>query len=288
MLCGGTEKQKLETTTETTETTETNESDYNINVQIVASGSNIILVPKLVISSNTTIKDLKAKIWSYWSTMKKRVPFHWFDLENKEDELLSNDQTLETNQTSSSPLLRILTCIVGSDKRLVRKYNWPARQIEWNNDEQNKIIELRDLRPCKQIPTEIGSCLQLQNFYCSNNQLTGYIPTEFGLCFNLQHFYCSDNQLSGQIPTEFGSCLKLQDFYCYNNQLTGQIPTKFGSCVNLQHFNCANNQLTGPIPTEFGQLQQLHEFYCDRNSTTGQVPTEFGLCSTTSIFLLFG
>lgn len=145
--------------------------------------------------------------------------------DDEKQQILSDDYILDKSCT--------LTLLVGTDKLLVQKHQW-STNIQWNNNGK-QIIEIINIQPCKQIPTEFGLCQQLENFYCFENQLTGQIPTEFGLCQRLQFFNCSNNQLTGQIPTEFGSLQRLQIFCCDDNQLTGQklIESYESSCLNL-------------------------------------------------------
>ena len=110
-------------------------------------------------------------------------------------------------------------------------------------------------------PKEVGG-----DFYCSNNQLTSLegAPKEVG-----RNFYCSNNQLTSLegAPKEVGG-----DFFCYKNQLTSLegAPKEVGG-----DFDCYNNQLTSleGAPKEVGR-----DFYCSYNQLTSLegAPKEVG------------
>jgi len=86
--------------------------------------------------------------------------------------------------------------------------------------------------------------INLANFYCYTNQLTGNIP-DLSNNINLVNFSCGNNQLTGNIP-DLSNNIKLVNFSCGNSQLTGNIPD-LSNNINLANFYCGNNQLTGYV-----------------------------------------
>jgi Leucine-rich repeat (LRR) protein len=76
-------------------------------------------------------------------------------------------------------------------------------------------------------------------FSISHNQLKN-IPNEIGYCINLRTLYIYYNQLKN-IPSEIGNCINLQYFYIYNNQLQN-IPSEIGHCINLRALRIDNDQ----------------------------------------------
>ena len=115
---------------------------------------------------------------------------------------------------------------------------------------------------------DLSSNVNLIYFYCYSNQLTGSIPN-LSSNVNLIQFYCQSNQLTGSIPA-LSSNVNLSIFYCYSNQLTGSIPN-LSNNVNLTHFFCHFNQLTGSIPNLYNNVN-LTVFSCYSNQLTGSIP----------------
>ena len=61
------------------------------------------------------------------------------------------------------------------------------------------------------------------------NGLTGEIPSELGSLVNLTWLNLKNNQLRGGIPSELGSLPGLTGLWLHENQLTGEIPSELGS-----------------------------------------------------------
>ena len=84
------------------------------------------------------------------------------------------------------------------------------------------------------IPSEIGDCENLQEFYCSNNQVA-VIPVDIGKLINLQEFDCSYNKVA-VIPVDICKLINLRKFYCISNKIT-VIPLELvDKLINLQIF----------------------------------------------------
>ena len=146
------------------------------------------------------------------------------------------------------------------------KLNDPNNKLNWSLDVPlkewvgctftgNTIIEL-DLSVIGltgSLPSEIGNLVNLEHFYCYNNELTA-LPSEIGNLVNLIELHCRSNQLTA-LPSEIGNLVNLTEFYCGDNQLTA-LPSEIGNLVNLEHFYFHNNQLT-ELPSEIGNLVNL-------------------------------
>ena len=178
-----------------------------------------------------------------------------FDLQNTIEELL-NLQTLDFYNT------------------------WPANfpkdlPLENLPQEIGSLINLQnfdlDSTGITKLSREIGSLVNLQCLYLNNNKLTE-LPKEIGSLNNLQELNVGDNQLT-KIPKEIGSLVNLQELYLSNNHLT-ELPKEIGSLVNLQELYLSNNHLT-ELPKEIGSLVNLQELYLSNNQLT-ELPQEIG------------
>ena len=113
---------------------------------------------------------------------------------------------------------------------------------------------------------------RVNGLFLGDNQLTGEIPSELGSLVNLRSLSLRDNQLTGEIPANLGSLTELELVSLNQNQLTGEIPSELGSLVNLRSLSLGDNQLTGEIPAELGRLTNLTMLYLSGNQLTGCVP----------------
>jgi hypothetical protein len=135
------------------------------------------------------------------------------------------------------------------------------------------------------IPSEIGSCSQLLDFFANNNQLEGQIPSSIGNLAKLEKLSLEENQLNGNTPAELGNCSKLISLYLQRNYLSGNIPESLYNLLNLEVFSLYFNELTGGISPNVGRLSKLEVFYVDGNQLTGNFPAELG--SITGIKKIF-
>ena len=123
-----------------------------------------------------------------------------------------------------------------------------------------------------EIPSELGSLVNLELLELNTNQLTGEIPSELGSLVNLRTLWLNDNQLSGEIPPELGSLSSLEKLVLSYNELTGEIPASLASLANLTLLELAGNQLTGCIlgglrDVEDNDLDELGLPFCTLTET---------------------
>ena len=88
----------------------------------------------------------------------------------------------------------------------------------------------------------------------SNSGLTGEIPSEIGTLINLTYLNLYSNQLIGEIPPEIGNLTNLTYLDLQINQLTGQIPSEISNLINLIFLHLNENNLTGEIPENICDL----------------------------------
>nr|XP_043636938.1 receptor-like protein kinase isoform X2 [Erigeron canadensis] len=123
------------------------------------------------------------------------------------------------------------------------------------------------------LPTELGECINLQQFAVVGSGLTGPIPSSFGNLTNMTLLYLSENQLSGNIPPELGNCSSLVDLQLDANQLEGTIPNELG-LLNLTYLYLFSNRLTGEVPMSIWKSQTLEHLLIYENSLFGELPVE--------------
>ena len=116
------------------------------------------------------------------------------------------------------------------------------------------------------IPTELGSLLDLRKLNLNSNDLTGSIPSQLGDLTALRDLSLGGNNLEGNIPTSLGGLDNLLILYLYKNQLTGGIPAELGSLSKIEDLDLRGNQLTGIIPDTFSGLTTLFSMDIGYNS----------------------
>ena len=96
-----------------------------------------------------------------------------------------------------------------------------------------------------------GECYNIEEttvLNLSNSGLTGEIPSEIGTLINLTYLNLYSNQLTGEIPPEIGNLTNLTYLDLQMNQLSGQIPSEIGDLYNLIILHLNDNNLSGEIP----------------------------------------
>lgn len=88
------------------------------------------------------------------------------------------------------------------------------------------------------------------------------LPKEIGQLTNLEQLFCSSNQLT-VLPKEIGQLRKLKRLDCSNNQLV-TFPKEINQLVNLEWLHCRKNQLSS-LPKGIGQLKKLEDLFCTGN-----------------------
>ncbi|MXO31497.1 leucine-rich repeat domain-containing protein [Apibacter sp. B2912] len=96
----------------------------------------------------------------------------------------------------------------------------------------------------------------LENLYCSNNQLT---TIDVSKNVNLKYLFCYSNQLT---TIDVSKNVNLKELYCYSNQLTALDVSKN---VNLQVLSCNSNKLKALDVSKNVNLTQLQ---CHLNQLT--------------------
>ncbi|GLT33887.1 hypothetical protein SLA2020_084410 [Shorea laevis] len=84
----------------------------------------------------------------------------------------------------------------------------------------------------------------------SHNRLSGEIPSTLGNCPMMEDFYMQDNLLTGSIPSTFSALKSLQNLDLSTNNLSGQIPKYFQNLSLLQYLNLSFNKFEGEVPDE--------------------------------------
>ncbi|XP_060667761.1 receptor-like protein 34 isoform X2 [Ziziphus jujuba] len=134
--------------------------------------------------------------------------------------------------------------------------------------------------------------MSIQEFYISNNSLTGEIDSLFCKLSNLEALDASRNHLSGTIPQCLGSLQMLNLRYnnfmgnipqicrdeslmrildLSHNQLQGRIPRSLIKCKDLLVLNLGHNQISDTFPFWLQSLPKLHILILGSNKLHGPI-----------------
>ena len=96
-----------------------------------------------------------------------------------------------------------------------------------------------------------GTCYNIQtttSINLSQSGLIGEIPSNIGSLINLTYLNLFSNELIGEIPPEIGNLTNLTYLDFQMNQLSGEIPSDISNLVNLIILRLNDNNLSGEIP----------------------------------------
>ena len=82
------------------------------------------------------------------------------------------------------------------------------------------------------------------------NNLIGNIPSSIGSCLNLEYISLQGNSFEGSIPSSMASLRGLQHLDVSRNNLSGLIPKGLEKLPFLQSLNLSFNDIEGKVPTE--------------------------------------
>ena len=153
----------------------------------------------------------------------------------------------------------------------------PIRDI---GTEFGKLVKLQELNlsSCglvSSIPRELGLLTELRELLLDgNNQWTGTVPMELGQLTLLEKLHIGSDVgidgddffarlgLVGTIPEQVlnGLSSTLKSLVLPNNQFTGALPATLANFSKLTHLDLSNNQFTSTLPTELAILTKLGEF----------------------------
>ncbi|KAF8012867.1 hypothetical protein BT93_I0893 [Corymbia citriodora subsp. variegata] len=98
-----------------------------------------------------------------------------------------------------------------------------------------------------EVPKGITKLPQLSILWAPRTNLEGRIPTDWGTCDNLEMVNLAHNYLTGGVPQQFGYCRKLVFLDLSSNKLNGQLPEEIEvPCMTV--FDVSGNALSGSIP----------------------------------------
>ncbi|CAN4080892.1 unnamed protein product [Withania somnifera] len=125
---------------------------------------------------------------------------------------------------------------------------------------------------------------ELQVVQLSYNRIRGNIPDEIGTFINVEEFQVRENLLSGTIPFNFGKVTKMQILDLGRNRFSGDIPSSLGNLSVVSIILLHDNNLTGEIPASLGNCNYMIEIYVSQNNLLGQIPKElFALSSLVAV-----
>ncbi|KAL7180905.1 hypothetical protein ACSBR1_039880 [Camellia fascicularis] len=99
------------------------------------------------------------------------------------------------------------------------------------------------------LPVEVGNLKELLILDVSYNKLSGEIPSALGRCWALAQFYMQQNLFHGIIPS-ISQLTGLQYLDLSSNKFSGQIPQYLVNLSFLLNLNLSNNNLEGEVPTQ--------------------------------------
>ncbi|KAI6700467.1 hypothetical protein NL676_014791 [Syzygium grande] len=98
-----------------------------------------------------------------------------------------------------------------------------------------------------EIPEGITKLPRLSILWAPRTNLEGKIPTNWGTCDNLEMVNLAQNYLTGGVPQQFSYCKKLVFLDLSSNKLNGQLSEEIEvSCMTV--FDVSGNALSGSIP----------------------------------------
>jgi Leucine-rich repeat (LRR) protein len=101
----------------------------------------------------------------------------------------------------------------------------------------------------------LGNFTSITEINLSNNNIGGTIPED--LPVTLQNFFLSDNQLTGSIPMSLSKLQSLSAMSLNGNHLDGKLPDAFDSLTGLVNLDISSNNFSGPLPPSLGSLTSL-------------------------------
>lgn len=156
-----------------------------------------------------------------------------------------------------------------------------------------------------QIPSGIGSCVELRSLLLYSNMLKEIIPPELGQLKNLEVLDLSRNTLSGALPVELGNCTslsilvlsnvfdplagvnageedilleKLGSMYDEFNYFQGELPMEITKLPELKILWAPRTNLMGSFPKDWGACNSLEMVNLAKNFFTGEIPRLLGNC----------
>ncbi|KAF7850112.1 hypothetical protein BT93_L5841 [Corymbia citriodora subsp. variegata] len=84
----------------------------------------------------------------------------------------------------------------------------------------------------------------------SSNGFVGEIPSSIGSLMELHLLNLSHNAIADSIPSSLRNLTKLEALDLSKNELTGKIPPELTQLTSLEFFDVSDNHLSGPIPRE--------------------------------------
>ncbi|CAI0415797.1 unnamed protein product [Linum tenue] len=146
------------------------------------------------------------------------------------------------------------------------------REIGSLNNLQNFVVSFNSMRG--NIPASFGNMSSLRVLSASNNFLSGKLPATLGQLKNLSILYLPMNGFSGEIPSSIFNLSSLSNVYFGFNQLQGSLPSDMGiSLPNLQSFDVALNYLSGTVPVSFSNASNLEQLQLQGNDFRGGMPS---------------
>ncbi|WKV12207.1 hypothetical protein [Marivirga harenae] len=149
------------------------------------------------------------------------------------------------------------------------------------------------------LPTEIGLMDSLKFLYIEQIGLTGEVPPEILNCMNLQEFWFSENNFSGSLPDVFnlpnfralqaggnvnllvdlpdniGDLTQLEFLSIWNTRPNGgAFPEGVYNLTNLYGLDLSEQFFTGTIDERIGNLVNLEQLYLRNNLLEGAFPIE--------------
>jgi len=135
---------------------------------------------------------------------------------------------------------------------------------EWRELSNLQELELRFNQLTGSLPLEWNQLINLRMLDLSYNLLGDNglpLPQEWSSLTSLQEFYMSNNRMSGPLPPAWGNLSNLQALDLSYNQLSGPLPPEWSSLVNLTTLELNSNQLKGDFPYYLTSLTTLELDY---------------------------
>ncbi|WVZ13937.1 hypothetical protein V8G54_011503 [Vigna mungo] len=189
---------------------------------------------------------------------------HFYNMTKLERLILSdNSLTLEVSQNWGSTFqldtIELRSCKLGPlfPKWLEKQNKFQDLDISnsgisdcWTHFKSLAYLNMSQNKFIGEIPSSMGSLLELQVLLLRNNNLSGKIPSILKNCTQLVMMDITENRLSGSIPNWIGNKLsQLQFLSLRSNYFRGSLPLQICYLKSIKLLDISQNNLSGEIPT---------------------------------------
>ena len=195
--------------------------------------------------SSYGLTNLKELNLSENSRLGGRIPSDWGDFGRLENLVLSHTHLSATipesigNMTSLRHLISGFTAMSGSIPTTVGYYTDLGKRL------QEKLYDPKQRRPLTSLPESV-------HLWLKNSIIDGSIPSELGSCTQLEFLSLTNNFLTGSLATELGNLSRLKTVSVSGNKyISGTLPVEYANLVFMEDFDSFKTQIMDPPQADY-------------------------------------